>query len=335
MGKNGNGKSKDQQDKGNHPPAVADDYHFEGESPKQTDRSRSPRDKNTGISVASETNITSEISKFEGQNLEGKLTMLFHKVMSIDTAQHTNNKSVEVLNQKLETQDAKIDKVQTDLGGKIEKMDAEIASMKARMDKPPPSPPGLGRWGPPPPGRPDAREEKSRRTVVVTGFPRDTRRVDIVAKLREVLSEVTEQLDGEPYTLNKRASLGFARFRNETDRREFLAKAREADRPTYEDKDLHVGPERPLADRLRARPLSAVARTLTEKGIDKSKVEIDFRTGALWVDGATGRLCEWTGRGDSAKFRINREVVGSVPDSASNLADILEEAAAAAQQQRL
>ena len=171
--------------------------------------------------------------------------------------------------------------------------------------------PALSRsWAPPSGKETDEREEKIKRTVVVGGFPQDTKRDSITTKMSEIIADA-KGVQEKPYTLNKRATIGFVRFDSVESKSAFLQGIREKkDRPKYGPNSLFIGPERSTADRQKARPLTKIKNMLKDKGMEQEKIEIDFRMGAIWVDGEDQRIGEWEWNySGHSTFKVNADAI--------------------------
>ena len=170
-------------------------------------------------------------------------------------------------------------------------------------------------WGPQTRVQDDHREELIKRTIVVGGFPRDTPRDSIVKKMTEITKDV-EDIEEKAYTLSKRATLGFLRFTSASARAAYLKQIRDEPRPSFNEKQLFIGPERNAADRQRARPLSKVVNLLVGGGIPRDKLEVDFRMSVVWLDGIEGRIAEWQWNPESSGeiFKINKEAIDALPN---------------------
>jgi len=116
-------------------------------------------------------------------------------------------------------------------------------------------------WGPQARAQLDHREELIKRTIVVGGFPRDTPRDTIVKKITEISKDVKD-IEDKAYTLTKRATIGFLRFTSASARAAYLKQIRDETRPSFQGKQLNIGPQRNAADRQRARPLTKVLHML-------------------------------------------------------------------------
>ena len=174
-----------------------------------------------------------------------------------------------------------------------------------------------GSWGPQSQNEVDKREELISRTVIYGGVPKDTKR-EVIEKKVEELIEGVDGIEGKPYTLSIRATIGFLRFSSKELKTDYLKSIRGKEKPSFGDKQLFIGPERSSADRRKARPLTKVKFMLTEKGLNRDLIEIDFRMGVLWVDGVDTRVAEWQwtdpGSDDNAAiFKVNKSAIDGLP----------------------
>ena len=136
-----------------------------------------------------------------------------------------------------------------------------------------------------------------RRTIVVGGFPEDTRRNDIEDCLRRLVKDWGQRVE-HLFTPFKRGRIGFIRFMCTDDMWVFMKNRSNLQKPTFGNSTLWIGVEKSKPEQDAAKRTSCAVRVIrnllnmsAEQLASPEYLEIDYRRSIIWVQQL--RAIEW------------------------------------------
>jgi hypothetical protein len=151
----------------------------------------------------------------------------------------------------------------------------------------------------------DDTTEKMTRTMVVGGFKQDSERSEVIALIgKHIIDELDDNVD-EIYAYGF-GSIGFVRFKNSANMRDFLKKFGAKPKPQVEGKNLWATVSKSPEERNKAKHIGKYKRVLIEVGLAKVEdIKIDYRRGILMVKRI--RVAEWRGEGANGCVHVDEE----------------------------
>jgi hypothetical protein len=151
----------------------------------------------------------------------------------------------------------------------------------------------------------DDTTEKMTRTMVVGGFKQDSERSEVIALIgKHIIDELEDTVD-EIYAYGF-GSIGFVRFKNAANMRDFLKKFGAKPKPQVEGKNLWATVSKSPEERNKAKHIGKYKRVLIEVGLAKVEdIKIDYRRGILMVKRI--RVAEWRGEGANGCVHVDEE----------------------------
>ena len=130
--------------------------------------------------------------------------------------------------------------------------------------------------------------------MLLGGFERDSLRSELVPVVKGWLKGVYDGIkENGVFAFSRKTSSVVVEFRSWESKMDYLRNYWDGAKFSHGGREIWAAPDRSPEERKRGKHLAAVKRCLIEKGVEKEKVEVEYKQGKVWVE--DGMVAEWVG----------------------------------------